>query len=63
MSTTTKKIIATRDFTDAGLEKQFAKGDDVSSEPGVANYVAAGFAAEPDADKVDAPANKGGKPA
>ncbi|USU06290.1 hypothetical protein NF699_06415 [Sphingomonadaceae bacterium OTU29LAMAA1] len=67
MSTTEKKIIATRDFTDAGIGKQFKQGEDVTAEPGKANYIAAGCAAEPDAEKADVAASgnktQGGKPA
>ncbi|WP_230781567.1 hypothetical protein [Sphingomonas sp. Leaf37] len=43
---TAKKFYATRDFNDAGSEKSFKFGDDVTGEPGVANYVAAGAASD-----------------
>lgn len=43
---TTKKLYAARDFSDAGTDKSFKLGDDVSAEAGADNYVAAGLAAE-----------------
>ena len=43
---TPKKFYATRDFTDAGTTKAFKLGDDVTAEPGVANYAAAGLASK-----------------
>lgn len=48
-----KTFYATRDFNDAGTEKSFKAGDDVTGEKGVDNYVAAGLASDkkPQADK------------
>ena len=38
-----KTYYAARDFNDAGTEKAFKRGDDLSAEPGVENYAAAGL--------------------
>jgi hypothetical protein len=43
---TPKKFYATRDFKDAGIEKAFKLGDELTSEPGVENYAAAGLASD-----------------
>lgn len=43
---TPKTLYATRDFKDAGTEKAFKLGDDVTDEPGAENYAAAGLASE-----------------
>jgi hypothetical protein len=43
---TPKKYYAARDFKDAGTEKTFSVGDDVTSEPGIDNYRAAGLASD-----------------
>lgn len=40
------KMFATRGFRDAGLEKEFELGADLTDEPGLANYIAAGCASD-----------------
>lgn len=40
------KMFATRSFRDAGLEKEFELGADLTDEPGLANYIAAGCASD-----------------
>lgn len=54
--TKNKPLYATRDFNDAGTEKSFKFGQDVSDEPGAANYRAAGLASDekPDATSDEA---------
>lgn len=54
---TDRKLYAARDFKDAGTEKAFKAGDDVSSEDGIDNYVAAGLASEKKPDAVQQPAD------
>lgn len=53
---TPKKHYAARDFRDAGTEKVFALGDELTGEQGLDNYVAAGLATDekPQAAKTDA---------
>ena len=55
---TKKTLYATRDFNDAGAEKTFKLGDDLSNEPGVENYAAAGLASEDKAEADTAPATQ-----
>jgi hypothetical protein len=46
-----KKHVATRTFTDAGTEKTHAEGEPIEAKAGeIANYVAAGLAAEAPAE-------------
>jgi hypothetical protein len=40
------KFYATRDFTDAGIEKSFKQGDELTSQKGLQNYIAAGVASD-----------------
>ena len=40
------KFYAARDFRDAGTEQAFERGADLTDEPGLANYVAAGCASD-----------------
>lgn len=40
------KMFAARSFRDAGLEKEFELGADLTDEPGLANYIAAGCASD-----------------
>lgn len=46
MTTTTTTMYATRDFTDAGTERAFSRGETLKdvTEGEMANYVAAGLA-------------------
>lgn len=50
-----KTYYATRDFSDAGTEKRFAKGEKIEATDGeMGNYVAAGLATE-DQPQTDEP--------
>jgi hypothetical protein len=55
---TPKKHYAARDFNDAGTEKSFALGDDITGEANLGNYIAAGLATDkkPELPKDAAPA-------